>query len=199
MMISKCCQKEYTTVPNRYFCFCGKTENPEFDPWLPPHSCGNLCGRTLPCGHVCNERCHPGRCPPCPRVVTISCPCGKSKQTVRCSMQHIESPENLCSLPCLKLLSCGKHRCRQKCHYGPCPPCTHTLHQTCFCGSESRDISCCKDASQHYSCGRICNKPLSCGHHFCSLPCHEGSCPPCPNQPPRTCFCGKKSSVFCNS
>ena len=192
---SKHCNKEYTTVPNRYFCFCGKKENPEFDPWLPPHSCGNLCGRALPCGHVCNERCHAGPCPPCPRIITISCPCGKTKRTVRCSLQHQESPENLCSLPCLKWLSCGKHRCRHKCHYGPCPDCTQTIHQTCFCGSESRDVPCGQDVSEHYSCGKICNKPLQCGHHVCSLPCHEGECPPCPTLPPRTCFCGKKRRV----
>lgn len=197
LLNSKYCLKENTTVPNRYFCFCGKKENPEFDPWLPPHSCGNLCGRTLPCGHVCNERCHAGPCPPCPRIVTISCPCGKTKRTVRCSLQHQESPENLCSLPCLKWLSCGKHRCRHKCHYGPCPDCTLTIHQTCFCGSESRDVPCGKDVSEHYSCGKICNKPLKCGHHVCSLPCHEGECPPCPNLPPRTCFCGKKRSIRC--
>ncbi|CBK20994.2 uncharacterized protein [Blastocystis hominis] len=188
----KYCNKENTAVPNRYFCYCGKKENPEFDPWLPPHSCGNLCGRTLPCGHVCNERCHAGPCPPCPRIVTISCPCGKTKRTVRCSLQHQESPENLCSLPCLKWLSCGKHRCRHKCHYGPCPDCAQTIHQTCFCGSESRDVPCGQDVSAHYSCGKICNKPLQCGHHVCSLPCHEGECPPCPTLPPRTCFCGKK-------
>lgn len=195
LSISKFCNKEFTTVPNRYFCYCGKKENPEFDPWLPPHSCGDLCGRTLPCGHVCNERCHPGPCPPCPRIVTITCPCGKTKRTVRCSLQHQESPENLCSLPCLKWLPCGKHRCRHKCHYGPCPDCPFTIHQTCFCGSESRDVPCGKDVPEHYSCGKICGKPLACGHHVCSLPCHEGACPPCPTLPPRSCFCGKKRSV----
>ncbi|KAK8790213.1 hypothetical protein WA588_000378, partial [Blastocystis sp. NMH] len=188
----KNCLKEFTSVPDRYFCYCGKEENPEFDPWLPPHSCGNICGRILPCGHTCNERCHAGRCPPCPRIVTVTCPCGKTKQTVRCSMQHLESAIACCSLPCLKRLPCGRHLCKAKCHSGPCPPCSAVIHQKCFCGSAERDVPCSEAEGPSYSCGRICGRPLACGHHTCPLPCHDGPCPPCPNQPPRTCFCGKK-------
>ena len=191
-MFSKNCLKEFTSVPDRYFCYCGKEENPEFDPWLPPHSCGNICGRVLPCGHTCNERCHAGRCPPCPRIVTVTCPCGKTKQTVRCSMQHLESAIACCSLPCLKRLPCGRHLCKAKCHSGPCPPCSAVIHQKCFCGSAERDVPCSEAEGPSYSCGRICGRPLACGHHTCPLPCHDGPCPPCPNQPPRTCFCGKK-------
>lgn len=32
-------------VPQQYSCFCGKKEDPEWDPWLAPHSCGELCGK----------------------------------------------------------------------------------------------------------------------------------------------------------
>jgi hypothetical protein len=28
-----------------YKCYCGRVENPEFNPYLTPHSCGGLCGR----------------------------------------------------------------------------------------------------------------------------------------------------------
>ena len=189
---SKCCQKEYNSVPTTYYCYCGKEKNPPFDPWLPPHSCGAICGRTLRCGHVCNERCHSGKCPPCPRLVSIKCPCGKKEFMIRCSMQHLQLPENTCGQCCGKVLSCGKHHCSEICHYGDCPPCQELVHQVCYCGSEERDMPCSSVTSQFYSCGKICNKILKCGHHHCSLPCHEGPCEECPNKPPRTCFCGKK-------
>ena len=192
---SKNCLTSYSTVPDEYFCYCGKEKDPEFDPWLPPHSCGNICGRMLACGHSCNERCHPGRCPPCPRIVEIKCPCGKTKQTVRCSLQHLELRENCCHLPCLKRLPCGQHRCKAKCHYGPCPPCSTIIHQTCYCGTEERDISCSEASGTTYSCNRVCGKPLNCGHHYCEQVCHEGECPSCPTQPPRTCHCGKQGKT----
>lgn len=58
-------------VPTEYRCFCGKQRNPPLDPWLAPHTCGDICGRQLPsgCGHSCVLLCHPGPCPPCPRQV----------------------------------------------------------------------------------------------------------------------------------
>lgn len=107
-------------------------------------------------------------------------------------MQHLESAIACCSLPCLKRLPCGRHLCKAKCHSGPCPPCSAVIHQKCFCGSAERDVPCSEAEGPSYSCGRICGRPLACGHHTCPLPCHDGPCPPCPNQPPRTCFCGKK-------
>ncbi|EMP25076.1 NF-X1-type zinc finger protein NFXL1 [Chelonia mydas] len=36
------CRFEYkrSETPTRYYCYCGKVEDPELDPWLVPHSCG---------------------------------------------------------------------------------------------------------------------------------------------------------------
>ena len=51
--------------PNRYVCFCTKVENPEYDPWILPHSCGEVCDRLLEnpsCSHRCVLLCHPGNC-----------------------------------------------------------------------------------------------------------------------------------------
>lgn len=69
------CRTAYqpSEVPSEYRCFCGKQKDPPLDPWLAPHTCGDICGRDLAsgCGHTCVLLCHPGPCPPCPRQVSI--------------------------------------------------------------------------------------------------------------------------------
>ena len=57
---SKACEQYIDQVPYRYYCYCGKVRDPEYDPWMKPHTCGNLCEKKLPCGHLCNDLCHPG-------------------------------------------------------------------------------------------------------------------------------------------
>lgn len=58
------CRFEYkrSETPSRYYCYCGKVEDPPLDPWLVPHSCGQVCEREFkpPCGHKCLLLCHPG-------------------------------------------------------------------------------------------------------------------------------------------
>lgn len=58
------CRFEYqrAETPTRYHCYCGKVEDPPLDPWLVPHSCGQVCERDFkpPCGHRCLLLCHPG-------------------------------------------------------------------------------------------------------------------------------------------
>ena len=67
------CRKAYqaSEIPTEYRCFCGKQQDPPVDPWLAPHTCGDICGKELAsgCGHTCVLLCHPGPCPPCPRQV----------------------------------------------------------------------------------------------------------------------------------
>ena len=55
------------------------------DPWIAPHTCGELCGKALPgaCGHTCLLLCHPGPCPPCPLVVDAPCHCGRVERKKR--------------------------------------------------------------------------------------------------------------------
>ena len=83
------CRKDYihSQVPTLYYCFCRKKVcecvcvrvcayclrnyyyvvlpqvNPDPDPWLLPHSCGEICSKLLPsnCGHHCSSLCHPGQ------------------------------------------------------------------------------------------------------------------------------------------
>lgn len=40
------CRRTYpqAAAPSTYTCFCGKQVDPVFDPWLAPHTCGELCG-----------------------------------------------------------------------------------------------------------------------------------------------------------
>ena len=46
-------------------CFCGKMNLGFLDCDVPTRSCGDMCGKVLPCGHRCPEVCHSGECPPC--------------------------------------------------------------------------------------------------------------------------------------
>lgn len=84
------CRTAYTPseVPLEYHCFCGKQKDPPLDPWLAPHTCGDMCGKELAagCGHTCVLLCHPGPCPPCPRQVR-PLPCAASHSTHSQSFQ----------------------------------------------------------------------------------------------------------------
>ena len=200
------CQSVQLTSSNsiRYFCFCGKTPDPPSDFYLTPHSCGEPCGKPLQktgdlCPHVCVLQCHPGPCPPCkafapPRL----CPCGKITITTRCS-----DDQSLitCGQQCQKLLQCGRHRCHQICHLGPCDPCRVPVDASCFCRKNLEAIHCgdmtvkgeYKAEAGVFSCGSTCGNKLACGNHICIETCHSGSCAECPLLPTnvKTCFCGK--------
>ncbi|KAJ8298481.1 hypothetical protein KUTeg_025012 [Tegillarca granosa] len=190
------CRTEYksTECPRRYLCFCGKEEDPKFDPWLVPHSCGQKCERELKpqCGHHCLLLCHPGPCPPCPKTVKVNCHCGKSPPQVRrCSAKAWS-----CGQPCGQLLSCGQHKCTDPCHsdessyknqhlvmisslyfvfVDECKPCSKKSNQPCHCGKAVTP----------------CRKQLSCKSHVCEKVCHSGNCGTCPRSGTRTCPCGK--------
>ena len=107
------CRTEFDRkdTPKRYYCYCRKEIDPQFDPWLIPHSCGQTCGKRLvpECGHICLLLCHPGPCPPCPKQVNVKCFCNQSAPTARrCGYKGWS-----CGKSCSKLLSCQQHRCEQ--------------------------------------------------------------------------------------
>ncbi|KAM6440614.1 NF-X1-type zinc finger protein NFXL1 isoform 2-T2 [Liasis olivaceus] len=189
------CRFEYkrSEIPTRYYCYCGKTEDPPLDPWLVPHSCGQVCERDFkpPCGHRCLLLCHPGPCPPCPKMVTITCYCKKAKPVPRrCSMK-----EWSCQLPCGRKLPCGQHNCGNPCHPGDCQPCPRVSKQSCVCGKQIAERQC---ASPLWQCDEVCGRTLSCGYHVCERICHGGSCGECPRSGKRSCPCGKsKFSLSC--
>uniref|UniRef100_A0A1D1Z7N7 NF-X1-type zinc finger protein NFXL2 n=1 Tax=Anthurium amnicola TaxID=1678845 RepID=A0A1D1Z7N7_9ARAE len=185
----------HALIPRVYLCFCGKVENPQPDPWIVPHSCGEICGRPLRgnCGHECLLLCHPGPCPPCPKLVTARCFCGSTEDVRRCALKEFS-----CNRPCARLLECRTHRCLEKCHEGPCPPCLVKGTYRCLCGKEEVEREC---HERQFRCERPCGGVLNCGKHACSRGCHAGLCGNCPLQGRRTCPCGKKEyqGVACDA
>lgn len=182
------CRIEYpkSEIPKYYYCFCGKLENPPHDPWVLPHSCGEICGRPLKynCGHHCLLLCHPGPCPSCPKLVKTRCYCGTTEDVRRCGFKNFS-----CERLCKKLLSCGTHRCSEICHDGECPPCRERGNYKCLCRKVEMERNC---FEKDFRCDNPCEKLLGCGRHVCSRGCHEGECGDCPFQGKRTCPCGKR-------
>ncbi|KPP79604.1 NF-X1-type zinc finger protein NFXL1-like, partial [Scleropages formosus] len=189
------CRHEYKPqeTPNRYCCYCGKVEDPPLDPWLLPHSCGQVCDREFKpaCGHRCLILCHPGPCPPCPKMVQVSCLCKKATPVPRrCSAKAWS-----CQQRCGRVLPCGQHACENLCHAGDCEPCPRVSKQRCVCGRQVSQRLC---ASPVWHCELSCGKPLPCGNHTCERVCHSGPCGECPRSGSRLCPCGKsKCSLPC--
>ncbi|RRT48186.1 hypothetical protein B296_00046181 [Ensete ventricosum] len=175
-----------TQVPRSYLCFCGKVEDPPPDPWILPHSCGEVCDRPLrgQCGHRCLLLCHPGPCPPCPKLVSSRCFCGSREDVRRCAQKLFS-----CNKPCSKPLPCQTHRCPERCHEGPCPPCQVREVYSCACGKTKEEREC---SEREFRCEARCTGMLGCGKHVCDRGCHSGPCGDCPLQGRRTCPCGKK-------
>lgn len=64
----------------------------------------------------------------------------------------------------------------------------------CYCGSSQRQVPCSRENAMvvYYSCGKPCNKKLSCNNHVCQQLCHMGSCEPCAQLIADRCPCGKR-------
>ena len=202
------CQCVHKQIPTVYWCFCGqvnlgnKMQRRRRDYGVTPHSCGEICGKQREqshCTHRCNLLCHPGPCPACPAMVRLTCGCGRTTQTVRCS-QAGRSPA--CQSVCGRMLLCGRHSCTSLCHDGPCEPCERQLEQTCFCGRGKRTHPCANTPTSDlssspngsFSCEEPCHRPLTCGNHLCESPCHPGACKTCELSPELvlTCYCGRE-------
>lgn len=190
--LSWCCPKcrhvyNVDDAPTKYLCYCKKIENPKYQPFLVPHSCGEICqNKLIPwCGHKCLLLCHPGPCPPCPIIVNVTCYCRKQlPKTQRCSKQNWS-----CGQKCGKTLECSKHTCSHPCHPGKCETCPKKSIQKCVCKAEQQLRDC---VSPLWHCEKKCNKLLDCGNHYCQEVCHEHLNNSCPLTQSRTCPCGKK-------
>ena len=164
---------------------CGENHDGEF-------SCGQVCGMPLGCGvHFCAETCHSGPCKPCQFLTR--CPCGKKAFDVPKTSCTELTDADTCGQVCGKLLPCGVHRCKEKCHYGACKPCGELVPRKCRCGSSERLVPCGEAA---WLCNKVCRKMKSCGIHRCTAVC----CPSCNDRDDAagvhicTLICGKTLS-----
>lgn len=210
------CNLPKDTLPSNYFCWCEKELDPHSIPGLPPHSCGQSCGRkrNLPkdCPHPCDLLCHAGPCPPCSHMGPLqSCFCGKNTTTRRCIDTNYDSGWS-CGQICDDPMPCGEHTCPRPCHEGLCGACEVTLEARCYCGKAQRSLQCCERAdgglSIHetneglhdewtglFDCGKVCQRVFDCGQHSCEKGCHpqDQTSPHCPRAPDVVdkCPCGK--------
>jgi len=136
-------------------------------------------------------------CPKCNYNYTeempqYKCFCGKEHEP---EYDHYSVPHS-CGNTCGKFRgSACIHPCPLTCHPGPCPPCRSMgKEQACFCGLKKMRVRC-GDELAGFTCGELCNKPLSCGKHFCEEVCHGGPCKKCEVTSEVYCFCGKNSEI----
>ncbi len=89
-----------------------------------------------------------GPCPPCPKIVNISCNCMKSNATPRRCSNKFWSCNNTCG----KLLTCKQHYCTKLCHEGDCIECLKTSIQFCYCKKNKKEVSC---AQTFWECDQV--------------------------------------------
>ncbi|KAI1310320.1 hypothetical protein F5Y03DRAFT_345751 [Xylaria venustula] len=171
------------------------------------------CGRTRT-AVICHER---DECQPlCEKVCRVQLNCGRHEHGARCcpaekraierltlkrrnknsnSLNEEFEAEHICIRPCARELKCGKHRCQQMCHRGPCPSCLEAIFEeiSCNCGRTvlQPPQPCGTRAPE---CRFDCTRPPACGHPQVTHNCHpdEVACPKCPFLVEKRCICGKK-------
>ncbi|KAF2076372.1 hypothetical protein CYY_002329 [Polysphondylium violaceum] len=191
------CRFDHTEKPKVSTCFCGKVDEPAYNPYYLPHSCGEVCGKYRAksnCPHSCTMLCHPGPCLSCSSLGdTKNCYCQKTTYRLLCGE---EDKGKACQNQCEKPLTCGNHVCAATCHNGACSPCAITETQKCYCGKSITKKPCGSgsvDESQgdprYFSCDDVCNRTLDCGNHKCTKPCHKGPCNPCELVPEKVLYC----------
>ena len=207
-------------LPSLYTCWCEKEMEPRSISGIPPHSCGQTCGkhRILPkkCPHPCELLCHAGPCPPCTHKGPVqSCYCGKKSTSRRCVETNYDTGWS-CGQICGDPMPCGEHTCQRPCHEGLCGACEVEIDGRCYCGKVQQMMPCCdrgqekrsqKDYSNRdgekrheqwtglFQCANACNRPFDCGKHHCEQGCHPqtidaANCPRSPHLVSH-CPCGK--------
>ncbi|KAL8818930.1 MAG: hypothetical protein Q9223_002547 [Gallowayella weberi] len=214
------CNLPKDSLPSSYTCWCEKEFDPRSISGIPPHSCGQTCGklRVLPrkCPHPCELLCHAGPCPPCTHMgPTQSCFCGKNTTSWRCVDTDYEAGWS-CGQICGDPMPCGEHDCQKPCHEGFCGACEIEVDSRCYCGKEAKALPCCDrdeertskvSSSRHtisipseewvgsFKCKEICNREYDCGKHRCEKDCHpqDAQATHCPRSPDvvHRCPCGK--------
>ena len=173
------CQQCPVTEP--VACYCGNTiKTIQCDDFKldsdNKFSCDSICSRKLSCGnHTCNQKCHDGPCPECPRMPSMvkTCPCGKNALADPTERKDCNDPIPTCEEICGKKLNCGgdyEHTCPEKCHDSECPPCKQQVSVRCLCGRLTERFVC-SERPKPLKCVFRCNKKLSCRKHKCPNSC----------------------------
>ncbi|KAI1425447.1 hypothetical protein F5Y12DRAFT_747538 [Xylaria sp. FL1777] len=171
------------------------------------------CGRTRT-SVTCHER--ESYHPLCDKVCRVQLNCGRHEHGTRCcpaEKRAIErltlkrrnknsnplneefEAEHICIRACDRELKCGRHRCQQMCHRGPCPSCLEAIFEeiSCNCGRTvlQPPQPCGTRAPE---CRFDCTRPRHCGHPQVTHNCHldDLACPKCPFLVEKQCVCGKK-------
>ncbi|KAA1473096.1 hypothetical protein DENSPDRAFT_822377 [Dentipellis sp. KUC8613] len=182
------------TIPLVRPCRCGATtrEVPCYEAGAHEEIlCDRPCGALRACGrHQCTRLC-------CPLAALANSGKGKGKRRAVKEAEVVdEAGWHECDLVCGKMLGCGNHRCEERDHRGPCPPCLRSSFEelVCHCGRTVLEppIACGTRINCTYPCSR---PPPPCGHPKTQHTCHEdpSPCPPCPFLTSKMCACGKKS------
>ncbi|CAK75643.1 unnamed protein product (macronuclear) [Paramecium tetraurelia] len=153
--------------------------------------CPEQCGRSLECGHICEQQCiQPCSCtkkilvklPNCSHEALICCSqdplqilCQQDLQLTQQNCSHIynykcsekESVDPQCQYECKRVLQCG-HICKKKC-WQECQPCEDYCETVKYCGHKCYSL--CQQPFS--SCDQeICIK-LDCGRHIIKKSCFQ--------------------------
>ena len=164
-------------------CPCGKTAISELtnSPRLSCQdsipNCDKSCGKTLNCGHVCEQVCHAGECSSCLRKVQIGCRCGRTTSTSICHQGIVEPPQ--CMRVCRATLSCGRHACDERCCPGERKAAERQVSKRKQRPIDSAPRPVEDGFEAEHICTRMCGRPLKCGNHECQELCHKGPCGSC--------------------
>lgn len=78
----------------------------------------------------------------------------------------------------MKPLEGCSHVCSQKCHAGPCPPCSIMLVRPCRCGATTHEVRCSDERAKaadgsetEILCNQACTALRACGKHQCNRIC----------------------------
>lgn len=162
-------------------CPCGKTPLSDLIPEPRPNCsapiphCREKCQKQLVCGHLCQQVCHEGECPPCLQTVQIACRCGRTISNSVCH-QGMEEPPT-CARICRAQLNCGRHECGERC----CPG-ERKAGERQASKRKHRPLNAppvVDEIEAEHICTRECGKPLKCGNHNCTDLCHKGPCRSC--------------------
>jgi hypothetical protein len=136
---------------------------------VPEGGCMQDCGYRLPCGHVCQRKCHP---------------------TDKLHEEYI------CQKPCTKIVCESGHHCTKLCHQ-PCGNCEVFVEKTIPSCGHIQKMKCHKQPGT-FVCQVRCENMLICGHH-CQNTCGEPCSTECSViVPDREWPCGHKLTVACH-